>query len=137
MGIEVEVVSKPEFDGRNNVVDERFGRDRERIECLEDVSKQMVNLSTQFAEIIKSDHEKALQVSEDINDLKGLSSQLSVVVQELQKKDEDKEARLKKMEEKPEQKYDRLVGWIGGTAVGALVLYLINIILNTPQSIIK
>lgn len=134
MGIEVEVVSKPEFDGRNNVVDERLGRDRERIECLEGVSKQVTQLATQFAEIIKADHERASSMVEDISDLKGVSSQLSVVVQELQKKDEDKEARLKKMEEKPGQKYDKLIGWILGTAITAVILYLVNtVLLSTPK----
>jgi chromosome segregation ATPase len=133
MGVEVEVLTKPEFDGRCKMVDERCEREKERIESLEEASKKITELATQFAEIIKSDHEKSSGVCSDVKDLKDVSMQLSVVVTELQKKDEDKENRLRKVENEKSKKYDKLMGWVYGTIVTGVVGYLISLLLKLRE----
>ena len=123
----VEAVNKPEYEGRCRIVDERFDRGKERIEDLEEVSRQMVTLNTQFAEIIKSDHERMTCICDDVSDLKIVSTQLNDVVQELKKNDEDREKRLRKIESKPGDKYYKIAGWIGSAFIGAVIVYLFNI----------
>ena len=54
----MEPVSKEAFDGRNHLVDERFARDKERIEQLEDSLKKVSDLTVQMAEILKQNNEK-------------------------------------------------------------------------------
>ena len=67
MGVDVDVVTKPEYDGRQSVIDERFNRDKERINRLEEVQADMVKLNTQFAEILKIERSKQAQIVDDID----------------------------------------------------------------------
>lgn len=46
-------VTRDQFDGRCQVVDERFGRDKERLDAQEKAMQQIRDLTVQMGEILK------------------------------------------------------------------------------------
>ena len=62
----VRYVTRDHFDGRSNVCDERFARDKERIKAQEEAMQEVRTLTVQMGEILKKfndsigSHEKRL-----------------------------------------------------------------------------
>lgn len=82
---------------RDKLVDERFGRDKERLDKLDDAMAQMTTLCTQLSEIQRRDHE----------DLK------------------EHDSRICELEHRPSQWIDRIVAAVISSGVAAAVSFLI------------
>ncbi len=130
MGVEVEVITKPEYDGRQKVIDERFDRDVSRISKLEDIQMDMVQLNAQFVEFIKLERERVDGISSDVTDMKKIITQLQEVIKNLNKSNDDNDTRIERLENQPRDKYDRIIGWFTCAVIGAVVSYLSSVILH-------
>ena len=100
----MENVSKAEFDGRIQVTDERFGRDKERIEKLETNMQTISELVVRMGEILDSNNKK-----------------LDDHEKRLDKQLDDHERRLDKQESKPSAWLDRIISGVLGAVIAALV----------------
>jgi hypothetical protein len=89
----MENVSKAEFDGRIQVTDERFGRDKERIEKLETNMQTISELVVRMGEILDNNNKRLT----------------------------DHERRLDKQESKPSAWLDRIISGVLGAVIAALV----------------
>ena len=92
-----ENVSKKEYEVRNQLVDERFTRDKERIEKLEDMCADLQNLSTQMGALLKKYDEQL----------------------------EEQKASIREIEKKPGKHWDKLISSILaaiGSAIGSAIL---------------
>lgn len=85
---------------RRNMDDERFGRDKSRLDKTE---KRL------------DDMEKLLREVSECN------AKLTIMVENLQKSDEDHEERITDIEKKPGSYWDKIVAGIIGAAVAALM----------------
>lgn len=65
----MEPVRHSEFEGREKLCDERFARDKERIEKTEELTAKMSELLVQVTEIQKADHEELQEHSKRITTL--------------------------------------------------------------------
>lgn len=130
MGVEVDVVTKPEFDGEIKIIDERFVRGKERIDKIEDIQADLVKLNAQFAEIIKTEREQSKKTEDDVSDMKGIITRLDEVLKQLNENDKDKSERIAKLESEPKNKLDKISGWFFGSATGCIVGYVMNAILH-------
>ena len=97
-------VSKEAFDGRVQIVDERFNRDKERLDKLETNMQTISELTIRMCEILDN-NDKRLTDSEE-----RLTKQL-----------DDHEARLDKQESKPGAWLDRIISGVLGAVIAALV----------------
>lgn len=57
------LVSQDQFDGRNRLCDERFARDKERIEAQEAAMQDVRTLTVQMGEILKK-YDKSIEAHE-------------------------------------------------------------------------
>ena len=89
----MENVSKAAFDGRSQVVDERFARDKERIDTLESNLKIISDLTIRMGEILDNNNKRLT----------------------------DHERRLDKQESKPSAWLDRIISGVLGAVIAALV----------------
>ena len=93
----MEMVSETLCSERRKIMEERFARDKERIETLEKLCADLQKLSTQMGELLKKYDE---QISENKEQLK------------------EQDARLTAIEQKPLRWWEKLTGAIV-TAIGA------------------
>ena len=130
MGIEVEVVNKPEFEGYKKMTDEHYESNKERIIQIEKIQTDMVKLNTQFAEIINIERTKVNKLDNDVSDMKEVIIRMDEMLKNLDSKDKNKEQRISKFENEPREKYGRFIGWISAAAIGSIITYIMNIILT-------
>lgn len=62
-------ISRGEIESRDKLYDERFARDKERIEKTEELTAKMSELLSQVTEIQKSDHEELKEHNKRISTL--------------------------------------------------------------------
>ena len=89
----MENVSKAAFDGRSQVVDERFTRNKERLDTLE------VNLKT----------------------ISDLTISMGKILEQYKEQLDNHERRLDKQESKPSAWLDRIISGVLGAVIAALV----------------
>lgn len=70
----MEPVSKEAFDGRCKLDDERFARDKERIQKAEDNIEKITTLTLQMGEIIKQNNTKLDDHEQRLDTLEGRPS---------------------------------------------------------------
>lgn len=85
---------------RRNMDDERFGRDKSRLDKAETRLDNMENLLREVSEC---------------------NAKLTIMVENLQKSDDDHESRITDIEKKPGSYWDKIVAGIIGAAVAALM----------------
>lgn len=130
MGVEVEVVTRPEFDGYKKIVDERNDTSKERIGQVEKIQMDMVKLNTQFAEIINIERSKINKLDDDVSSMKEIIIRMDGVLKSLDDRDKNKEERISRFENESRGKYGKLIGWISAAAIGAIITYIMNVILS-------
>ena len=89
----MENVSKAAFDGRSQVVDERFARDKERLDTHEVSIRAISELSSKMSQILEQNKEQL----------------------------DNHERRLDKQESKPSAWLDRIISGVLGAVIAALV----------------
>jgi len=114
-------VTKEAFIMNNKTIDERFMRDKERLNKMEDIQANLVKLCAQFAEIIKSHNEKNTNNCQSIAQLRDICIKLDIVIQNHDKEINNYGNRLDAIEREPKDKYNKIIGWAGAAIISALV----------------
>jgi uncharacterized coiled-coil protein SlyX len=105
MADEREYVSKDQYEGRNKLVDERCGRDKERLEAQEKAMQEVRDLTVQMGEILKkydasiSSHEK----------------------------------RIADLEHQPADQYSKIKLTLVSALAGGIIVYILNAILPSVK----
>lgn len=91
-------VTKDAFAGRCALDDERFTRDKERIESLEDAMREVSKLSVEIGQMVKQQAAEA----------------------------KEQKCRVEELEKKPSIWWDRLLQWLLSAVVSGIVAYFIT-----------
>ena len=109
MEMDANYILHSEYDGRQQVIDERFCRDKERLDNVEKVQVEMVKLSARVTEIIDRECAESKEMRTDISDMKQMITRFDEAFKHLILNDQDRETRIAKLEGEPKIKYDRLI----------------------------
>lgn len=101
----VRYVTQDQFEGRSNVCDERFARDKERIKAQEEAMREVRDLSIQMGEILKK-----------LTDTTG-----------------SHEKRLCELEHQPGDQWSKIKLMIVSGLVGVIISTVVNSFLNAPK----
>lgn len=99
------MVSQDQFEGRNRLCDERFARDKERLEAQEESTQKVRELTIQMGEILKRLTDTS--VSHD--------------------------KRLCELERQPADQYGKVKLVIISGVIGAIITTVVNAILASPK----
>ena len=128
MVMDANYIIHAEYDGRQQIIDERFCRDKERLDNVEKVQVEMVRLSARVTEILDRECEESKEMRGDISDMKQMITRFDDAFKHLISNDQDRETRIAKLEGEPKIKYDRLISYFISSGIGAIIVVLSNAI---------
>jgi hypothetical protein len=125
MELEEKYISEEVCNGHKEVVDERFARDKERLNNLEETQRQLSSLSVQFGEMIKNQSQQIIGLSSDSKEMMACNIKLTELVAAHSKQIENHEQRLDTIEKKPSTWLDRIIGWILAAFISGCVAIVV------------